>query len=73
MEIRGYWLKFKESPSSAYYFVKGWVIYFLIKKYLMRLEKKKRICPDCFKAGQCKICGCSFTQLALSNKKCHVG
>jgi len=60
-----------KNPKLAYYYFKGWLIYWLIRRYLIRLEKKKKSCPECYKEGQCKKCECPFTPLALSGKFCQ--
>ena len=60
----------RKDPKVVFYYFQGHLLWLLHKKAIMKYWKKTKECPDCFAEGSCKICGCPFNELALSNKKC---
>lgn len=60
----------RSNPKLVYYYIQGHINWWIHGRYITKFLIKKQECPDCFENNACKICGCPFNKLALSDKKC---
>lgn len=57
-------------PSNWFYFLQG-----TYRKYFdpKDLGYKKRVCSECWKAGECVVCECDIEAMFNSDKPCPKG
>lgn len=73
-------MKAKINLKNIYYYIQGNLRYRLFYSnfaFLIRPHIKEQIeyrinsmDQDCYRSGQCKMCGCATTKLQMSNKSC---
>jgi len=65
-----YWSLLKKEPMRAWYYLQGWIRWYLYKKHILKFLNRSMDCMDCYENGFCKQCGCAVGPLFLSDYKC---
>jgi hypothetical protein len=58
----------KKNPLTGWYFIQGHILWWLHGNAIMKWNKKRMECLNCYEEGVCNRCGCSFDKIALTNK-----
>lgn len=55
------------------YTIQGYWRTYISGKKPVTLEDKKKVCPECWKNGECVECGCPIVEMFNSDKPCPAG
>lgn len=61
----------KEDPDRVYYAIKGFLLWFVLKRYIIRYLRKTVECRKCYEQGSCIHCGCPIDEMFVSGFDCR--
>lgn len=69
-KLKHYVKLLKQDPWRAYYAVKGFLLWYLLKRWIIRYLRYTIACKPCYDAGYCEHCECPSDHIFISNYKC---